>query len=118
MTKLKLIEKYENEADFRFPEAYRKFLINNEGEWFENEISFNDKRGHFVERFLTIENIIQNDKEDCLGIPDYDLIFIGECSMTIYTYICVGGDNYGAIYGSDLPDIYKIFDDFSEIKFN
>lgn len=54
-----------------------------------------------LERLLTIEDLHENNENQCIGIPEMGLMFIGESLMTCYLYMNVRDKDFGQLYVGD-----------------
>ena len=93
-----LVKNLEGRLGFRLPEDYREFLVAHGTPLLENPLVFEEPVSGIVDELLTVEQILQNDDKQIIGIPERSLLHIGGNLSGGYLYLKVSKEGFGEIH--------------------
>ncbi|MCW1884098.1 SMI1/KNR4 family protein [Luteolibacter flavescens] len=103
----------ESRLGFRLPEDYREFLVANHQRLLDSALAFLPPRSGVINYLLTVEDILENDEKNRIGIPAESLLHIGHDIMGGYLYLKVSEKDFGEIQYSERYQIREKFPSFS-----
>ncbi|WP_050025298.1 SMI1/KNR4 family protein [Verrucomicrobium sp. BvORR034] len=88
----------EKRLGIRLPEDYRSFLAVHTDSFLDHARLFLPPRSGVVDSLLTADDILQNDDQKRIGIPEKSLMHIGENLLGGYLYTDVSDGKLGQIH--------------------
>lgn len=103
----------EKRLGFRLPEDYRSFLAAHRDSFLDHARLFLPPRSGVVDSLLTADDILQNDDQKRIGIPEKSLMHIGGNLLGGYLYMRVSSDAFGQIHYMESYEFREQFSSFS-----
>jgi hypothetical protein len=107
------IANYERRLGCRLPDDYRNFLASHSNHFLDQALVFNAPRSGIIDELLTVEQLLENDRKDCSGIPDKHLLHIGGNLMGGYLYMKVSDSGFGQVHYMENLTVKEVFETFS-----
>ena len=79
------------------PASYRGYLVNVTEKFLEDAIVFQAPREGVIDEILTVADVLRNDEEGRVGIPEKSLLHIGGNLMGGYLYLDMSPDGFGKV---------------------
>ncbi len=96
-TMLELVQELESRLGFTLPHDYRQFLIGHRDQNLEHSLLFKSPRPGVIDLLLTAQEILLNDDERKIGIPEKSLMHIGGNLFGGYLYLDVSMSRFGQV---------------------
>lgn len=96
-TMTELVQELESRLGFPLPQDYRRFLIGHLSQNLEHSLLFKNPRSGVIDLLLTAQEILRNDDERRIGIPDESLMHIGGNLLGGYLYLDVSESGFGQV---------------------
>ncbi len=103
----------EKRLEIRLPGDYRTFLISHGDSLLEHARLFLPPRRGVVDLLLTADEILENDDQKRIGIPEKSLLHIGGNLMGGYLYMKVSSDALGQIRYMESYEFRERFPSFT-----
>ena len=103
----------EKRLGIRLPEDYRSFLVDHRDSFLDHARLFLPPRSGVVDSLLTADDILQNDDQKRIGIPEKSLMHIGGNLLGGYLYIDVSDGRLGQIHYMEGYEFREQFPSFS-----
>jgi len=91
------ISELEQRLGFTLPSDYRQFLLSHTESLLEPSLTLREPRSGVIDMLLTAEQILKNDSENIIGIPERSLMHIGGNLMGGYLYLSVSKQAFGEV---------------------
>ena len=78
------VQELESRLGFRLPDDYRQFLAAHGDSLLDHDLLFKPPRSGIVSELLTVNQILENDGNGRIGIPEKSLMHIGHNLMGGY----------------------------------
>ena len=88
----------EKRLGIRLPGDYRSFLLTHTDSLLASALLFIPPRSGVIDTLLTADDLLKNDEDGRIGIPDIALMHIGGNLLSGYLYMKVADDGFGQIY--------------------
>jgi hypothetical protein len=88
----------ERRLGFRLPDDYRHFLVAHVDSLLEPAIAFREPRQGIIDELLTVDQILDNDEKNMIGIPEKSLLHIGGNLMGGCLYLKVSREGFGEVH--------------------
>src|SRR5687767_2838301 len=98
---IELVQELESRLGFMLPEDYRQFLIGHHDPVLEQALLFKDPRSGVIDELLTVQEILQNDDDRQIGIPEKSLMHIGGNVLGGYLYLDCSKVTFGEVSYSE-----------------
>lgn len=103
----------EKRLGIRLPEDYRSFLVAHRDSFLDHARLFLPPRSGVVDSILTADDILQNDDQKRIGIPEKSLMHIGGNLLGGYLYMDVSDGKSGQIHYMEGYEFREQFPSFS-----
>jgi hypothetical protein len=103
----------EKRLGIHLPADYRSFLVAHRDSLLDHARLFLPPRSGVVDSLLTVDQILKNDDQKQIGIPEKSLLHIGGNLMGGYLYMKISSDALGQIHYMESYEIREQFPSFS-----
>jgi hypothetical protein len=103
----------EKRLGIRLPADYRNFLVAHRDSLLDCARLFMPPRSGVIDSILTADEILQNDDQKQIGIPEQSLLHIGGNLMGGYLYLKISEDAFGQIHYMENYEFREQFLSFS-----
>jgi len=103
----------EKRLRIRLPADYRDFLLAHRDSLLDCARLFMPPRSGVIDSLLTAEEILENDGQDRVGIPEKSLLHIGGNLMGGYLYLKLSDDAFGQVHYMENYKFREQFPSFS-----
>jgi hypothetical protein len=103
----------EKRLGVRLPAEYRDFLVVHRDSLLDCARLFMPPRSGVIDSLLTADEILKNDDQEQIGIPEKSLMHIGGNLMGGYLYLKVSDDAFGEIHYMESYEFREQFPSFS-----
>ena len=108
------ITAFESRLGRMLPDDYRTFLCSHSESWLAQPRVFDSPRSGIIDQLFTIDQILKNESQDAIGIPDLSLLYIGDNLMGGSLYLKVSDEEYGHIHYMEQYQFCARFTSFTE----
>ena len=108
------IEELERRLRVSLPTDYRDFLEGHHDSLLEATRNLVSPRSGVVDTLLTAEDMLRNDDQHRIGIPEKSLLHIGGNLLGGYLYMSVDENSFGEILYTESYIVRELFASFSE----
>jgi hypothetical protein len=91
------VQNLETRIGASLPAPYRSYLVSVTEKFLGDAIVFQSPREGVVDEILTAEDVLRNDEEGRVGIPEKSLLHIGGNLMGGYLYLDMSPEGYGKV---------------------
>jgi hypothetical protein len=92
------VQELEKRLGFSLPAGYRDFLVAHHDSLLDCARLFMAPRSGVIDSLLTAEEILKNDDQGRIGIPEKSMMHIGGNLMGGYLYLKVSAEAFGEIH--------------------
>lgn len=99
----------------KLPKEYRAFLVTHQDRLLERELVFSPPRSGVVDEILTTSDILANDEEGRVGIPERALLHIGGNLLGGYLYLDLSEGGFGKVHYMESYVLRETFSSFGAL---
>ncbi len=103
----------EKRLGIRLPADYRNFLVAHRDSLLDCARLFTPPRSGVIDSILTADEILKNDDQKRIGVPEKSLLHIGGNLMGGYLYLKISDDGFGQIHYMEDYEFREQFPSFS-----
>jgi len=109
------VQSLEGRIGVALPTAYRDYLVSATDKFLEDAIIFKSPRSGVIDEILTAEDVLRNDDEGRLGIPEKSLLHIGGNLLGGYLYLDLSPKGFGKLLYMESYTFKETFPSFEAL---
>lgn len=109
------VQNLERRIGAALPASYRDYLVNAVDKFLEDAIVFRSPRAGVIDEILTAADVLRNDDEGRIGIPEKSLLHIGGNLMGGYLYLDMSPEAFGRVHYMENYTFKETFPSFDAL---